>query len=222
VGSIKKRDISGKETGTVSVDDSKLDCKANSQMIKDYIIAIRRNARQWSANTKDRSEVSKTGKKPHAQKGLGRARQGSFAAPQYKGGGVVFGPKPKFDQHIRINRKERKRAIGYLIANLIKEDKVTILEGYKEDKPKTKAVASFFDAIDMKSGRTLVIGSCPEISKNAEDQSSIAFSLSMRNIPKKHFLYANQLNGYELMLAQNIVILENAADDVLKLIEQGA
>ena len=78
-------------------------------MIKDYIVALRANKRQWSANTKGRTEVNHSNKKPWRQKGTGNARQGTFAAPQFKGGGVVFGPKPKFDQHVRINRQERRR-----------------------------------------------------------------------------------------------------------------
>ena len=97
MANLKKYDINGKEIGKVEIDDSLLSATANVQLVKDYIIAIRENARQWSANTKGRSDVNCTGKKPHPQKGTGRARQGSLAAPQYKGGGVVFGPKPKFD-----------------------------------------------------------------------------------------------------------------------------
>ena len=81
---LKKVDLLGKEVGQVDIkieDDQKL---ANPQMIKDYLVAMRANSRQWSANTKGRKEVNRTGAKPHKQKGLGRARQGSFAAPQYK------------------------------------------------------------------------------------------------------------------------------------------
>lgn len=222
MGLMKKRDITGKETGEFKIDDAKLEVAASSQMIKDYIVAIRKNARQWSANTKGRSEVNKTGKKPHAQKGLGRARQGSMASPQFKGGGIVFGPKPKFDQHVRINRKERRKVISHLLASLIKDSNVTILEGYNEKKPKTKPVASFFNAADFTSGRVLVVGKNPSLSKEDSDQTSVNFAISMRNIPKKHFLYANQLNGYELALAQKVIIMENAVDDVLKLVEQGA
>lgn len=99
MATLKKYDISGKEIGEVSIEDNVLEYKGNPQMIKDYLVAVRNNARQWSANTKGRKEVNRTGKKPHQQKGLGRARQGCFAAPQYRGGGIVFGPKPKFDVH---------------------------------------------------------------------------------------------------------------------------
>ena len=99
-------------------------------MIKDYIVALRANARQWSANTKTRSEVKHTTKKPHPQKGQGRARQGSLVSPQYRGGGRVFGPKPKFDQHVRINQKERKAAIRFFLAEKLKENRVWLIESY--------------------------------------------------------------------------------------------
>jgi large subunit ribosomal protein L4 len=90
VATLKKFDLKGKEIGQVNIADELANAEANGQMVKDYIIALRANARQWSANTKGRSEVNHTTKKPHPQKGGGRSRQGSLAAPQYKGGGRVF------------------------------------------------------------------------------------------------------------------------------------
>lgn len=102
---LQKYSLAGKQLGDITIPKSLSEAEANTQMVKDYIVAIRANARQWSANTKGRSEVVHTTKKPFRQKGTGRARQGSLVAPQYRGGGIVFGPKPKFDQHIRINQK---------------------------------------------------------------------------------------------------------------------
>ena len=111
MATLKKYDLQGKEVGKVDLDDALLKAGTHPQSIKDYIVAIRKNARQWSASTKVRKEVSHTGRKPHPQEGQGRSRQGDLAAPQYKGGGIVFGPKPKFNMHVRINRKERRAAI---------------------------------------------------------------------------------------------------------------
>src|SRR5580692_4916122 len=100
---------------------------ANSQMIKDYIIALRENARQWSASTRNRAEVNHSGKKPHPQKGTGRARQGYLGAPQYKGGGRVHAPRTKFDQHVSINKKERRAAVRQLIAEKIQGNQLRVL-----------------------------------------------------------------------------------------------
>lgn len=106
---LKKYNLAGEALGQVAINDELLESNANSQMIKDYIVALRENARQWSANTQTRAEVNHSGKKPHPQKGTGKARQGYLGSPQYKGGGRVHTPRPKFDQHVRINRKEKER-----------------------------------------------------------------------------------------------------------------
>src|SRR5579863_3466808 len=174
---LKKYDLSGKEVGSVQVDDAILQVSAHSQSIKDYIVAIRNNARQRSANTKRRGEVNHTGRKPHPQKGQGRSRQGDLAAPHYKGGGVVWGPRPK-DIHTRINKKERRAAIGFLIAEKIKTDRVRILNG-EMNEPKTKTMASFLEALSMTGRRILLIGS----TSAGDSASQACIAKSMRNIP---------------------------------------
>ena len=93
---LKKYDIEGEKIEEVDLDDKLLDVQVNPKSIKDYIVAIRKNARQWSANSKGRSDINHSNKKPHAQKGTGNARQGTIKASQYRGGAAVFGPKPKF------------------------------------------------------------------------------------------------------------------------------
>jgi large subunit ribosomal protein L4 len=157
VATLKKYNLAGKEVGQVSIDERLINAEANGQMVKDYIIALRANARQWSANTKTRAEVKHTTKKPHPQKGQGRARQGSLVAPQYRGGGRVFGPKPKFDQHVRINRKERKAAIRFLLAEKLKENRVRLIDDTAMDAPKTSMLAQFVKGFELR-GRVLFLG----------------------------------------------------------------
>ncbi len=113
---LKKFNLAGKEIGTVELDDAIVNAEANSQMIKDYIVALRANARQWSASTKTRAEVVHTTKKPFAQKGTGQGRQGTLVAPHHRGGGRAHGPRPKFDQHIKLNKKKKRAVIRALIA----------------------------------------------------------------------------------------------------------
>ena len=209
---LKKYDLSGKEVGSVQVDDAILQVSAHSQSIKDYIVAIRNNARQRSANTKRRGEVNHTGRKPHPQKGQGRSRQGDLAAPHYKGGGVVWGPRPK-DIHTRINKKERRAAIGFLIAEKIKTDRVRILNG-EMNEPKTKTMASFLEALSMTGRRILLIGSA-----SAGDSASQAcIAKSLRNIPKHEFMPVLQVNGYELARSQEIVVLESALEELISIL----
>ena len=217
---LKKYNLQGQEIGEVQIDDQLVQAKVNGQLIKDYIVALRANARQWSASTKGRSEVKHTTKKPHAQKGGGRSRQGMLSAPQYRGGGRVFGPKPKFDQHVKINRKERKAAIRYLIAEKIRGNRVHVLETTQMEAPKTKAIKSFMQACNIK-GRALFVGEGTFLSLPGEMQISLQtegkhtqFIKSMRNIPRTDFTLACNVNGYDLMLAQDIVITENAVQEI--------
>ena len=209
MANLKKYDLSGKEIGSVQVDDALLDVTAHPQMIKDYIIALRRNARQWSASTKGRAEVNRTGKKPHPQKGQGRSRQGCLAAPQYKGGGIVFGPKPKFDQHVRINKRERQAAVRFLLAEKIKANQVCVLKDEKMIKPRTKTIKSFLESLKWLDHRVLFLD-------GAEGQKN--FTLSMRNIPKKEYSPLFNINGYDLALCRGVVIFEGALEKLLTML----
>lgn len=222
MATLKKYNFDGKEIGQVHVEDAFVNAEANGQMVKDYIIALRENARQWSANTKTRAEVNHTTKKPHPQKGGGRSRQGMLSAPQYKGGGRVFGPKPKFDQHVRINRKERKAAIRFLLGEKIRNDRVRLIETTEIDTPKTSFIANFMKNCGVK-GRVLFLGEgqYAEFS-DGENTRSVSvecrkhdnFTLSMRNIPKTEFALAKNINGYQLLVAHEIVMTEAALQEL--------
>lgn len=219
---LKKYNLEGQEIGHMKVAEELVNAEANGQMIKDYIVALRANARQWSANTKTRSEVNHSTKKPHPQKGGGRARQGSLAAPQYKGGGRVFGPRPKFDQHVRINKKERKAAIRFLISEKIKENKLHIIEGTELDAPKTKAIADFLKASGC-TGRILFLGETYYAEIETGDTTKRVsirndkhdnFIKSLRNLPKVEFSLATNINGYDILVAHEIVATELALKEL--------
>jgi len=214
MATLKKYDLLGKEIGTIQVDDALLEGSAHPQSIKDYIVAIRNNARQWSASTKVRREINRTGRKPHPQKGQGRSRQGDLAAPQYKGGGIVFGPKPKFDIHVRINKKERRAAIRTLIAEKIKAGKVHVLHKVDMREPKTKRLAHFFDHIELSEKRILVLGE----GKMEMGKQNDNFVKSLRNIPKKEYLMVPQVNGYELLKCNTLIVLDSALDQFLSIL----
>lgn len=220
---LKKYNIKGKEVGKVNVDDSLTTATANSQMVKDYIVALRENARQWSASTKTRAEVKHTTKKPWKQKGTGRARQGSFVSPQFRGGGIVFGPKPKFEQHVRINKKERKAAIKFLIAEKIKDDKIVILEDTNLDAPRTKTMAQFMKECGIEK-KTLFLGeanyeeiktedSIQRVNVKTNKHTNLARSIS--NIPNTNFTLAKNVSGYDVMVSHYMVITEAALEELI-------
>ncbi len=215
MATLKKYDLHGKEIGTVEIDEALLKVSAHPQSIKDYIVALRNNSRQWSASTKVRKEINRTGRKPHPQKGQGRSRQGDLAAPQYKGGGIVFGPKPKFDMHVRINKKEKRAAIQTLIADKIKEGRVHVLEKGDLKQPKTKRMVEFLAAVPGLDKRVLFLCEHKE-GKRANHHTNLLKSI--RNIPKKEYAWLSQINGYELIRTHALVVLDSALDEFLSIL----
>lgn len=202
----KKYDLSGNQIEEIEIPFGEA-LKANTQSIKDYIVALRANARQWSANTKRRSENRHSGAKPHAQKGTGKARQGFLGAPQYKGGGRVGTPKPKFDQHIRINQKEKRAAISFLLAEKMQAGDVIFLNDQFDkyfEKPKTKVVASLLESLGW-TGRSVVMYGVP-----AQSEATTNFKLSMRNVPRAYYFMLESVNGYDILANQKIIIMDSA------------
>lgn len=214
MATLKKYDLSGKELGSVQIEDGALEVQAHAQSMKDYLVALRNNARQWSAHTKTRAEIARTGRKPHPQKGQGRSRQGDLAAPQYKGGGIVFGPRAKGDVHVRINQKEKRAAIRYLLAEKIRNNQVHVLCSPALDAPKTKQAAQFFKKLEKETARVLILGSRPAEEGSGEKN----FAKSIRNLPKKEFGYLPQMNGYSLARSQELVVLEEALEEFLSIL----
>lgn len=217
MAALKKYNLAGKEVGKVSLDEGMLQSSANSQMIKDYIVALRENARQWNAHTKNRAEVCHSGKKPHPQKGTGRARQGYLGAPQYKGGGRVHTPRAKFDQHVRINRKEKRAAIRHLLIEKILGNRLHVLqfEGMKE--PKTKTVSQFLKTLEMDGKRILFLGDALITGKKEGDTAQEKFGVfmkSLRNIPKSEFMLVPNVSGYDLIVSHDLVVLDSALDQL--------
>ena len=219
---LKKYNLEGKELGSCEVDKRFVECQVNSQLIKDYITALRANSRQWSANTKGRSEVNHSTKKPHAQKGGGRARQGSLAAPQYKGGGRVFGPKPKFNQHVRINQKERHAAMRSIIAEKIRDNRMIVLDSTEMQEPKTSTVSRFLTAQAMQR-RALFLAEGAYIDATVcevphrftvANDTHRNFTKSVRNIPRATFKQVKNVSGYDLLHANHIIITENGLKEL--------
>lgn len=219
---LKKYNLEGQMKGEVQVDQRLVDSVAHSQLVKDYIVALRYNARQWSASTKTRSEVKHTTRKPHPQKGQGRSRQGSTVAPQYKGGGRVFGPKPKFDVYWKMNAKEKRAAIRALIADKMREGRVVVVESFHTDAPRTRKVAEFLERAGLE-GKTLFLGEgtyveigFPGMSQKLSIPSDLhtMFKKSVRNIPHAGFMLVCNMSGYDVMVSQDIVITESALKEL--------
>lgn len=214
---IAKHDFHGKKVGEFSLSDDFFSMEGvSAQSIKDYIVALRANKRQWSANTKGRSEVSHSTKKPFRQKGTGNARQGSLAAPQFRGGGIVFGPKPKFDQFTRINKKERRTAVRYLLGKKIQEEKFFLLDDEcfsSFDQPKTKRVIELLKNCNVPLRGLLFVDSIEkkEASKN--------FKKGARNLVSyRDFVLSLNLNAYDVMVSHFVVSSVSALEEITNLL----
>ncbi|MDN3507131.1 MAG: 50S ribosomal protein L4 [Simkaniaceae bacterium] len=205
MATLKKYDLKGKASGEVSIEDAVLTTEVNGQMIKDYLVAIRANQRQWSASTQTRAEVSKTKRKPFKQKGTGNARQGFLGAPQFKGGGRVHAPRPKFDQHVRINRKEKRLAIRHLLSEKIQGEKAHVLDYKALKAPETKALANFMKSLELQGKRVLFL---------AENGDYSTLHKSLRNIPRAEFLFLPNVSGYDLAVCHELVILDSAVEQL--------
>lgn len=163
---------------------------------------IRNSLRRGTASTKKRGEVSGGGRKPWRQKGTGRARQGSIRSPLWKGGGVVFGPKPR-SFRISIPKKVKKLGILSSISAKLNESKLYIVNGIKFEKPSTKDAVKLLNRLNL-SGSTLFV---------FEDSNGEVL-LSMRNIPKVTPMNYRFLNTYDILKHENLVLTKEAYEKV--------
>jgi large subunit ribosomal protein L4 len=158
------------------------------------------NARQGTASSKTRAEVRGGGRKPWRQKGTGRARAGSIRSPLWRGGGVIFGPKPR-DFNVKMNRKERRLALR--TAFMSRSEDTIVVEAFAEQfaQPKTKELASALSrwGADSESKVLLVLSEIPE-----------NVYLSARNMSNVRLLLANSLNVYDVLAADKIVVTSEA------------
>lgn len=196
--------IQGSQIGDVNLDDTVFAVEPNVHVMH---LALKRqlnNARQGSANSKTRSEVSGGGRKPWKQKGTGRARAGSIRSPLFAGGGVSFGPKPR-NYETNLPQKARKLALKSALS--AKVEAVTIVKDFSElTEAKTKAMAKILSDIKA-TGKILVIADLKaEENKNLE--------LAARNIASVKLLYPTNLNVKDLIEADSIVMTENAVNEI--------
>ena len=158
------------------------------------------NAHQGTASTKTRAERRGGGRKPWRQKGTGRARAGSIRSPLWRGGGVIFGPKPR-DYNVKMNRKERRLALRTALGS--RDEDLIVVEDFAEQlpRPKTKEMVAALARWGVESpAKVLLI--LPEITEN--------IYLSARNIPNLKLMRANSLNIYDLLEADRIVTTPTA------------
>jgi large subunit ribosomal protein L4 len=178
------------------------DAKVNVPLIHQVVVAQEAAARQGTHATKTRGEVRGGGRKPYRQKGTGRARQGSRRAPQFAGGGVVFGPQPRSYEQ-RTPKKMKAAALRGALSDRARHDRVHVVAGLVDsDMPKTKTALAALTALTGPTAHVLVVTTAADTLTR----------LSLRNVPGVHVLAEGQLNTRDVLVSDHVVFTEQALD----------
>lgn len=188
-------DIEKNKVGELALSDSVFNVEVREHLIHEAVKVQLANKRAGTVAVKNRSAVAGSGKKPFRQKGTGQARQGCRRAPQYPGGGVAFGPKPK-EYNLSMNKKARKAALRSALSYLFKEKQMTVLNALDMESVSTKAFVSTMKAFD--NDKYLVI----------LDDKNINVELSARNVKHVKVLQSDALNVYDIINYKHVIFTE--------------
>ena len=190
----------GKESGKkVRLNDQIFGIEPNDHAIYLDVKQYLANQRQGTHKSKERAEIARTTKKLKRQKGTGGARAGSMKSPLFVGGGRVFGPRPR-DYSFKLNKKLKRLACLSAMTYKAKGKSVTILENFNFDKPKTKQYADILKNLQLENKKALVV--LPQHDHN--------IYLSARNLQRNKVVTAGELNTYDVLNAQHLVLVEGS------------
>jgi large subunit ribosomal protein L4 len=190
---ITMRSATGSETGSVTLDDTIFGIEPNIPVMHQVVTAQLAARRAGTQSTRTRAEVAGGGAKPWKQKGTGRARAGSIRAPQWKGGGVALGPKPRSYAQ-RTPKKMIRLALRSALSDRAAEGQITVVDEWGFDAPSTKAAAALLKALEL-GGRILVV----------VDSADTVTWKSFRNLPQVHLIAPSQLNAYDVLVADHLL-----------------
>lgn len=194
--------IKGEKVSDITLNETVWGIEPNDAVLYDAIRLTRNNFRQGTLSTKTRGEVSGGGRKPWKQKGTGRARQGSIRAPQWTGGGVVFGPTPR-SFAIKMNRKEKKLALKSALAYKVIDNNLIILDKLNLETNKTKEALEVLN--NLKVDRNILI---------VVDELNDNIILATRNIENVILMEASEINTYDIIAANHLIITEDAVKSI--------
>ena len=196
------KDTKGKDQGELEVKFPLVEDGKGTQAVHDTVVAYRAAQRMGTACTKNVGEVAGTNKKPWRQKGTGRARAGSFQSPLWRGGGVVFGPKPR-DFGKKVSRNTRQLALRKALSERLRAGDVLLLDELKLESHKTKDFLSLLSALELK-GTTLIVA-------QATDQN---LTLASRNISNVALATSDSLSTYDVLRPNKLVFTRGAFEQV--------
>jgi large subunit ribosomal protein L4 len=194
--------VSGSQVGDIELSDSVFGIEPNVHVLHSAVLLQQAAERAGTHKTKGRSEVRGGGRKPWKQKGTGRARQGSIRAPQWVGGGTVFGPTPR-SYSFKLPKKVRRLAIKSALSSKVVDNEIIVLDQLALNAPKTKEFAGILN--NLKVARKALI-----VTANYEDN----VALSARNIPGVKIVAADGINVRDVMLYDKLIITKEAVEKV--------
>ena len=190
--------MEGAKTGSMEVSEAIFAAEVNKEVLHQVVVNYLANQRQGTQSTKTRTEVRGGGIKPWRQKGTGRARQGSIRAPQWTGGGVALGPKPR-DYRYSVNKKVKKIALKSALSAKYEAYEIFVIEDLKMDEIKTATIAKMLKGLEISSKALIVTAECDEnIYKSA------------RNIKGVTPTYVGTLNTYEVLKHDKLILSKEA------------
>jgi len=196
------RNIQGQIQGELEVRFPVVENQRGTQAVHDVVVAYQAAQRTGTACTKTMGEVAGTGKKPWRQKGTGRARAGSFQSPLWRGGGVVFGPKPR-DFSKKVSKSTRRLALRKALSERLKAGDVIVLDDLKLASPKTKELVGVLAALQV-DGSALVVASAVDAN----------LGLASRNLPQVELTTSEQLNTYQVLRCDKLLFTRSAFEQV--------
>nr|WGD62838.1 50S ribosomal protein L4 [Bacillus subtilis] len=192
----------GSTAGDIELNASVFGIEPNESVVFDAILMQRASLRQGTHKVKNRSEVRGGGRKPWRQKGTGRARQGSIRSPQWRGGGVVFGPTPR-DYSYKLPKKVRRLAIKSVLSSKVIDNNIIVLEDLTLDTAKTKEMAPILKGLSVEKKALIVTADANE-----------AVALSARNIPGVTVVEANGINVLDVVNHEKLLITKAPVEKV--------
>lgn len=198
MSSVTLKQQSGADAGSVELDEAVFGLEPNVAVMHQVVVAQLAARRSGTQSTKTRAEVSGGGAKPFKQKGTGRARQGSTRSPQWRGGGVALGPRPRSYSQ-RTPKKMKRLALRSALSDRAADGKVVVVDGWSFDSPSTKGALAALNDLGVQ-GRALVVLT----------SGDVAAAKSFRNIPSVHLLTADQLNTYDVLVSDFVVFTKDS------------
>jgi len=203
MSTVNVMNIKNENVGQVELNDAVFNLEVKEYILHDVVRMQRAARRSGNACTKTRVEVSGGGAKPWRQKGTGRARAGSRTSPVWRGGGVVFGPKPR-DYSFKLNRKVKKLALSMALSARLQEDNLIVLDDFSMEAIKTKDFVSVMKSLNIENGLIIIDGEAENLKK------------SSRNVNGFKVLPSEGLNVYDVLLHKKLVLIKPVIENLEK------